>query len=142
MEIQIISHKRMRGIRKRSITARMAKVLRDLGCEDMELSVLLTDDAGIAELNGRYRGKTGPTNVLSFPQRDGACPGLASNMLGDVVVSLETAAREAAGQNCSLEFRVYILLCHGLLHLLGYDHEASEEQASRFFRMEERLAAL
>lgn len=124
------------------MAARMAKVLRDLGCDDNELSVLLTDDAGIAELNERYRGKTGPTNVLSFPQRDGDGPVFAANMLGDVVVSVETADREAVAQNCTLELRVYLLLCHGLLHLLGYDHEVSEEQASRFFRMEERLAAL
>lgn len=124
------------------MAARLAKALSDLGCEDKELSVLLTDDARIGELNERYRGRKGPTNVLSFPQADETGPALPTGMLGDVVVSVETAAREAADQECSLESRVYHLLCHGLLHLLGYDHEESGEQAERFFAMEERLADL
>jgi probable rRNA maturation factor len=132
----------MRGLRKREIRAKLAKALKDLGCKDRELSVVLSDDAWIADLNKRYRDKKVPTNVLSFPQADEFLPSLAGKMLGDIVVSVETAAREAALEGCSLESRVYRLLCHGLLHLLGHDHEGSEEEATRFFEMEEHLAGL
>jgi rRNA maturation RNase YbeY len=113
-----------------------------LDCDDKELSVVLADDAWISELNEHYRGKRGPTNVLSFPQKDVFSPSFADNMLGDVVVSVETAAREAALEGCSLDSRVLRLLCHGLLHLLGYEHEGSEEEASLFFQIEEHLAGL
>jgi rRNA maturation RNase YbeY len=104
--------------------------------------VVLADDAWVADLNERYRGKKGPTNVLSFPQKDDFFPSFAGDMLGDIVVSVETAAREAAVEGCSLESRVYRLLCHGLLHLLGYEHEGSDEEASRFFADEEHLVGL
>jgi rRNA maturation RNase YbeY len=124
------------------MAAKLAKALDDLGCKDKELSVLLTDDARIRELNERYRGKSGATNVLSFPQTEGDDAVFATDMLGDVVVSVETAAREATIQGCSLESRVYRLLCHGLLHLVGNDHEKSEQESSRFFAMEERLVNL
>jgi rRNA maturation RNase YbeY len=132
----------MRGLRKREIRAKLAEVLKDLGCEDKELSVVLADDAWISELNERYRGKRGPTNVLSFPQEDEFIPSIAGDMLGDIVVSVETAAREAEMEGCSLESRVHRLLCHGLLHLLGYQHEGSEAEAALFFEIEEHLAGL
>lgn len=142
MEIQITTRRRMRGLRKREIRARLAKVLKGLDCDDKELSVVLADDAWISELNEHYRGKKGPTNVLSFPQKDVFFPSFVDDMLGDIVVSVETAAREAAMEGCSLESRVHRLLCHGLLHLLGYEHESSEEEASLFFQIEEHLAGL
>jgi rRNA maturation RNase YbeY len=130
----------MRGLRKREIKARLAKVLKDLDCNNKELSVVLADDAWISELNQRYRGRSGPTNVLSFPQEDAFTASFTGNMLGDIVVSVETAAREAAVEGCSLESRVHRLLCHGLLHLLGYEHEGSEREAALFFEIEDRLA--
>jgi rRNA maturation RNase YbeY len=111
-----------------------------LDCNNKELSVVLADDAWISELNQRYRGRSGPTNVLSFPQEDAFTASFTGNMLGDIVVSVETAAREAAVEGCSLESRVHRLLCHGLLHLLGYEHEGSEREAALFFEIEDRLA--
>ena len=120
----------------------MAKALSALGCEGKELSVLLTDDARILRINEYYRGIKSPTNVLSFPQLEDHGPRFADHMLGDVVVSVDTAAREAVEQECSLELMVYRLLCHGLLHLLGYDHEKTEKDAAIFFRLEESLARL
>jgi rRNA maturation RNase YbeY len=80
--------------------------------------------------------------VLSFPQKDDSIPSFAGDMLGDIVVSVETAAREAEIEGRSVESRVHRLLCHGLLHLLGYEHEGSEAEAALFFEIEERLAGL
>src|SRR6187402_3307843 len=95
----------------------------DLG--HAELSVLLTNDAEIHALNLLHRQKDKPTDVLSFPlDEGGGADGTISGtrVLGDVVISLDTAARQARGRNRELLPEVRFLLAHGLLHLLGYDH--------------------
>lgn len=113
-----------------------------MGCIDGELSVLLTDDLGIAPLNMRYLGRKGPTDVLAFPMRPGLPSDVSTAMLGDVVISVERAAEEAQQWDESYEDCVYRLLIHGILHLLDYDHEGSAEEASRMDREQERLMAL
>ncbi len=85
------------------------------------VSVALSSDAVVSELNGRFRGKPKPTNVLSFPAGDGAPDGY----IGDIVLGLETVKREATEQGIPLEHHVQHLVVHGVLHLLGYDHEAA-----------------
>ena len=92
-----------------------------------EISVLLTGDAGIQELNRTYRRKNKPTDVLSFPA---ACLGQAEKaaLAGDLAVSVETAQRQAEIFGHSLLHEVKILLLHGLLHLAGFDHEADTGQ--------------
>lgn len=92
-----------------------------------ELSLVLTDDAGIRELNHNHRGIDRATDVLSFSQREGDAPlphGIAPQLtLGDVVISLETAARQAASpRGRRLQAELSVLLVHGVLHLLGHDH--------------------
>lgn len=104
-----------------------------------ELSVVLTSDAGIAELNEQYRQKKGPTNVLSFSLQEGEDTAMAGNLLGDVVISVETAAREARQFKVSLHQRLRMLLIHGLLHLLGFDHERSAREAEIMFAREQEL---
>lgn len=84
-----------------------------------QVSLLLCNDDLIRELNRLYRGKDSPTDVLSFPQNDPV-------LLGDVVISLDTAARQASELGTNLQGEVERLLVHGLLHLLGYDHETDE----------------
>jgi len=119
--------------------------------EDTEVSVLLTDDAAIRELNREYRGKDASTDVLSFPMEEeteeGAEPliigGLAGRILGDIVISVETAVIQAAEYGHSLERELTFLAVHGLLHLLGHDHEQGKE-AEKIMRTEEKriMAAL
>ncbi len=118
------------------IDARALKRLavRALGAEsvaaDAELSIVLTDDAAVRELNRLYRGTDAPTDVLSFAQGEGeafAAPEGASPHLGDVVISIETARRQAAEGKLPLADEVAHLLVHGVLHLLGYDHEGTAE---------------
>lgn len=91
-----------------------------------EVSVLLTNDATVKDLNRRFRHKNKATDVLSFPSGD---PG--SGIAGDLAVSLETAARQAESFGHSLRDEVKILLLHGVLHLAGYDHETDEGQMGR-----------
>lgn len=93
---------------------------------------MLTDDAAIRDLNRRYRRRNVPTDVLSFAQREGAAfarPGDAAPHLGDVVISVETARRQAREHRLALREEVAHLLVHGILHLLGYDHVRKRDEA-------------
>jgi probable rRNA maturation factor len=94
-----------------------------------ELSLLICDDAFIHGLNRDYRGKDRPTDVLAFAQREGDGADPADEILGDVVISIPTAARQAAERGHSTAREVQVLLIHGFLHLLGYDHGDDEEEA-------------
>ena len=99
---------------------------------DVELSVLFTGDAHIHALNRDYRRKNKPTDVLAFALREGELGDPDQAMLGDVVVSVETAARQAAKAKRPILAEVTMLLAHGVLHLLGWDHEtAAQDRAMR-----------
>ena len=87
---------------------------------DVEISVLLCDDPAIADLNRRFGDGSGPTDVLSFEQE--SRPAASPRPLGDIVISLETAERNCSGDPTLLRGEIELLFCHGLLHLLGYDH--------------------
>jgi probable rRNA maturation factor len=110
------------------------------GAGTLYLSLVLTDDETIARLNRVYRGVDAPTDVLSFPQLDpaAAAPEGAPAMLGDIVVSLPRAAKQAEEYGHSYRRELGFLLVHGLLHLLGYDHENPADAAL----MEERQEAI
>ncbi|TMA55844.1 MAG: rRNA maturation RNase YbeY [Deltaproteobacteria bacterium] len=103
-----------------------------------ELSLALVTDPEIHDLNRRYRGKDRPTDVLSFPLADALQPSL----LGEVVISVETAARQAQRRGHSLPEELQTLLIHGVLHLLGYDHEVSRSEAIRMHRKEREVRAV
>ena len=90
----------------------------------------------IRDINRDYLGKDCPTNVISFAMQEGEGVGIQPDLLGDVVISAETAARDAAEANSTFEAELYFLLLHGILHLLGYDHERGTRAEAR--RMEER----
>lgn len=107
-----------------------------------EVSVLLTDDARIRALNRDWRGRDRPTNVLSFPAlpAGAAWPADRPVLLGDVVLALETAEREAAAEGKALADHATHLLVHGTLHLLGFDHEG-EAEAARMEQLEVELLA-
>jgi probable rRNA maturation factor len=100
-----------------------------LECSHAELSILIVDDAEIEALNQKYLNRYGPTNVIAFPMRTGRFSDITPYLLGDVVISIETAAREGDRSGISQEERFTQLLVHGILHLLGYDHEKTEEEA-------------
>jgi probable rRNA maturation factor len=110
-----------------------------LGYPDHELSILIVDDPQIEMLNRDYLNHEGPTNVISFPMQEGECSGINPLMLGDVVISVETAQREAAGAAIPFHLRFMQLLIHGILHLAGYDHENTEKEAERMEQKSEEL---
>jgi probable rRNA maturation factor len=110
--------------------------LRAVGHIRSELSLSLIDDEEIRELNRRYRGIDRPTDVLSFSLFEGQGAEHRGALLGDVVIGIETAARQAAARHRGLDDEVARLLVHGVLHLLGHDHE--DDAQARRMRGEER----
>jgi probable rRNA maturation factor len=96
--------------------------LADLGLPEAEVSILLVDDARIRELNRRYLRHDRPTNVIAFPMQEGEFSALNPNLLGDVVISVDTARRQSPRFGLKPAEMVLFLMVHGLLHLVGYDH--------------------
>ena len=125
----------------------IALVTPELGNQRLAVSLLFADDAEVHALNREWRSKDKPTNVLSFPmlEREDLLA-LASDgppeLLGDIALALETCQREAANKGVSLEAHATHLLIHGLLHLAGYDHETSPEDARAMEQLEIKALAL
>jgi rRNA maturation RNase YbeY len=138
MVVHVTSRRRVRGIRAADARRDASHLLRLLGL-DAELSIVLVDDAEIRRLNATYRHRDKSTDVLAFAMREGDGAALHPDILGDVVISLDTAARQAAARGASIADEVRVLLVHGLLHLLGYDHERSPAEARRMFRAQREL---
>ena len=110
-----------------------------MGCDAHEISVVITNNEQIQQLNFKYREIDKPTNVLAFPMQEGQFGNITPGLLGDIVISCETAQKEAKKANISLAERISQLLIHGILHLIGFDHEASESDAEK---MEEKSLEL
>lgn len=102
------------------------------------MSILLVDDEQIRVINRDYLQRDKPTNVISFAMREGEGAEVAPDLLGDVVISTETAARDAAEAGTTFEGELYFLLLHGVLHLLGYDHERGTEAQAEAMEARER----
>ena len=114
-----------------------------MGCPDAEVSILIVDDVRIQELNRDYLQRDNPTNVISFSMQEGETVPLHPHLLGDVVISADTTARDASEVGCSFESELYFLLLHGILHLLGYDHErGTTEDAERMEAKEKEVFAM
>lgn len=144
MPTQLTSHYRASGSREtgQKLIPLADRLLKACGVGDHNLSILLVDDAEMTLLNQQYRNKNQTTNVLSFPFAEGADPaiaGLPIKELGDIVISVDTALRESHLYRQTFRERMTWLLTHGLLHLLGYDHERSPGEAKRMFAREKEL---
>jgi probable rRNA maturation factor len=141
MLILLNNRQRKHPIMPRQLKRVAARILSALGCpEGTELSVTVVGDRSIRTINRTYLGKDRPTNVISFSQQEGDCGGLAAGMLGDVIISADTAAREAEQGGLRPFDRLCFLLLHGILHLCGYDHERNGEAEA--LRMEKKEAEL
>jgi probable rRNA maturation factor len=120
------------AVRSERVRVLAERMLRHLEREGQELSVLLTNDTFIRGLNDTHRGKDRPTDVLAFPllpAGEGEPAGPDLSLLGDVVISLDTAERQAKQRKHALMDEIAFLLAHGILHLVGYDHQTDEEEA-------------
>lgn len=127
----------------RKLRRRAGRLLKLLSIEEKELSVLLTDDDEMTQLNRAYRDRNRTTDVLSFSQQEGEWPDLHPEILGDVVISLPTARRQAREQKHTLMEELIVLLVHGTLHLLGHEHERTDRRAAAAMRREQnRLVSL
>ena len=124
------------------VRAAAEAMLRALKLPKAELSVLLCDDATIHALNRDYRKKNKPTDVLAFAMREGPDGHLAGDLLGDVIISLETATRQAKERGAVTRDEVMMLLAHGLLHLLGWDHQTDAEDKRMRAETERMLAVI
>ena len=106
--------------------------LLDQNAQACEISVMLTDDSQIQKLNSDYRQTDKPTDVLAFAMREGIDGELHSELLGDVVISLATAKRQADENDYTLDAELARLTVHGVLHLLGYHHQTQDEEEIMF----------
>ena len=138
MSVSLASRRRLPGVRAADVRRDAARLLALLEV-DAELSVALVGDAEMHALNRDWRGKDAPTDVLAFALREGEDAAVHPDVLGDVVISLDTAARQAAARDATLADEVRVLLAHGILHLLGYDHERSPAEARRMFARQRAL---
>jgi probable rRNA maturation factor len=122
------------------VEAAAAALGREIELEPSQACVALSDDEQVEALNTNYRGKAKPTNVLSFPAAQSAHASDDVRFLGDIVLALETLRREAEEQGIPVEHHLQHLVVHGLLHLLGHDHETDAE-AEVMERLEVRILA-
>jgi probable rRNA maturation factor len=112
-------------------------ILRELNHLDKEIGIVFVDDREIRDLNEKYLKRDRPTNVISFPMAQGEFSEINPHLLGDVVISMETAMREARELALSLEEELAFLLIHGILHLTGYSHNEGHRRSMAI--VEERL---
>ena len=118
----------------------VTRLLKMTDCVDKEISITLVDDSEIQVINKQYLSKDRPTNVISFSLQEGQFGNINPNMLGDIIISVETANRDALKGNLSFEEELIFLIIHGLLHLLGYDHvKTSQTKARQMKRKEKEL---
>lgn len=142
MPVSVLTRRRHRDVSVRAVRDDAERILAELGEDRAELTVSLVGDAEIHVLNRDYRGKDKPTDVLAFAMREGQRVRGDEAQLGDVIISLDTAARQAEERGHSAAAEVRTLLVHGILHLLGYDHERSAAEARRMKRQERRLSRM
>jgi len=105
------------------------RILTELGLLEAELSLLFVDDLQIQELNRRYLRRDKPTNVLAFSMKQGEFPTLHPHLLGDLVISVETANRQSNRFGLNEMEMIILLMVHGVLHLMGYDHKGTKKEA-------------
>jgi probable rRNA maturation factor len=129
---------RRSGVDGRALVSTARRLLGAIG-ESGALSLTLVGDEAMRALNRDYRGKDAPTDVLSFPMDGTGMPEASERLLGDVVISVDTARRQAADYDAPLQDEIYRLLIHGLLHLQGHDHVLAGERRA-MERRERQLA--
>jgi probable rRNA maturation factor len=122
----------------RRLRRSLSKLLVNEGCPEGDISLLLLNDEQIREINRTYLQRDRPTNVISFAMQDGEYGTVNPQVLGDVIISVETASRDAAAAGIDLMDELEFLLIHGLLHLLGYEHEETSLQERKRMQSRER----
>jgi probable rRNA maturation factor len=138
MKIRIEKSQDNIRINRRRIRLVLTKLLNNFNCSDKEVSLIFVNDEMIQSLNKQYLNRDRPTNVLSFSLREGEFSHINPQLLGDIVISVDTAQKDAARGGFSVEQEIDFLIIHGLLHLLGYNHESTTEAETKKMRRKER----
>jgi len=138
MKIQIENKQTKIKIQRRKIRSTVLKLLKIMDCANKELSISFVDDNTIKQLNNHYLQRDHSTNVLSFSLQEGEYGNVNPHILGDIVISTETAQRDAAKGDLSLSEEIDFLIIHGLLHLLGFNHENTTKAQTTKMQMKER----
>ena len=139
MIIRIKNNQKKQKLAATKLKAQLTKLLESLNLPEAELSVLFVGDRAMRTLNRQYRGKDRTTDVLSFSLREGRFKGVQPDMLGDIVIAVPVARQQALDAGLTLQQELERLLVHGLLHLLGYDHERSATDARNMRIKEQNL---
>jgi len=140
MKIQIENQQKRIKIDKRKIRIKVKKLLKIMDCANKEISITFVDDVTIQRINKQYLSKDKPTNVISFSLQEGEFGGINPEVLGDVVISVDTANSDADKGNLSFDEEILFLIIHGLLHLTGYNHEnTSKANALKMKQKEKEL---
>jgi rRNA maturation RNase YbeY len=142
MPVHVQSHVRRVTFNQARLEQLAEVILSDVGAASGELGILFVGERRMQGLNRRYRGKDRTTDVLAFAMRESRPPHplpFTSVMLGDVVIAVPTATRQAKQGQRSLDEELKVLLVHGILHLCGYDHERNEKEARRMHRRERKI---
>jgi probable rRNA maturation factor len=138
MKIQIENKQTKIKIERRKIRSTVLKLLKIMDCANKELSISFVDDNTIKQLNNHYLQRDSSTNVLSFSLQEGEYGNINPNIMGDIVISTETAQRDAAIGDLSLSEEIDFLIIHGLLHLLGFNHEKTTKAQTTKMQIKER----
>ena len=139
MEIEVRNRQRKIKVDGKRLARLAERALGRLGLQEGQLSVVIVSDRKMAELNRTYRRVDGPTDVLAFAQQEGEGEGFNVHVLGDVVISAESAARQAPRYRRSLESEMDLLLVHGILHLAGFDHVGDLEEGEKMKAWEGKI---
>jgi len=138
MKLQIENNQNKIKIDKRRIRSTVLRIMRILDCADKEISLSFVDDEKIKKLNKEYLGKDKPTNVISFSLREGEYSDINPQIMGDIIISVETAQRDALWGNLTVSQEIDFLIIHGILHLLGYNHENTTREETNKMRKKEK----
>lgn len=138
MSISIRNRQKLFTVNVGRLRRSLKRLLKELGLEDCEISVLLVDDDQIREINRNYLHRDRPTNVISFAMTEGAFGDIHPELIGDIILSIETAERDAMASDIDFMDEVEFLLIHGLLHLTGYNHENVERREAEKMKKKER----
>ena len=134
MKTLIENRQRLVKLDLRRIRRTVREAAKHLGCPEREVSLLFVDNEAISEINRQYLNRPGPTNVISFSQTEGDFGHINPLLLGDIVISAERAVSDAQAGNLDVNDEIDFLVIHGLLHLLGYNHEGSDEREAMQMR--------
>jgi len=138
MKLQIRNNQKIIKIDKRRIRRTGLKILKILDCADKEISLSFVDDENIKQLNKQYLGKDKATNVISFSLQEGEYSNINPQILGDIIISVETAQRDTIKENLTVTQELEFLIIHGILHLLGYNHENTTKKETNKMQQKEK----